>query len=524
MPRTTTPKISLADMLDNVIDGLAESVTSIYSYVPHPKQKLFHCSTLEEKLFIGGNRSGKTVANVIECIWRITKSHPWRPELNQIEGEIRGRLVCVSFVDGLEKIILPLFKKWMPKKFLKGRSWDKSYNKYLRTLTLEDGSFIEFMSYDQELEKFAGTSRHFVSFDEEPPKSVWEECLMRLIDTDGDWWISMTPVEGLTWVFDLIYQPWEEGNRPETLVLQVSMDDNPHLVQSAKEKVLRNLSTDEDKEARKEGSFLQIKGLVYKRFDPHVHKRKEFKLDSSMRIYTSLDTGWRHPAAWLWHAVERSGHITTFHEIIESERTVESLSAEVKDFEKTVLAPLGLETYVRTGDPAMLQVKEHVGTSIIQEYAKHGIYIGVEGVPKGPGSVDIGVIKLEQYMTTIVHGRPLWGYVNTPEREAKFNKGCPILEKQLKNLRWEKFESKKLEYKNAPKTTIHKLDDDGPDSLRYFVTLMDDLTPERVKDLQRDPNLLPSVPYYIPYDTQTSSNSDYQTYEGSIYSALEGGY
>lgn len=524
MPRAVTPKISLAEMLDNVVDGLAESVTSIYSYVPHPKQKTFHCSTLEEKLFIGGNRSGKTVANVIECIWRITKSHPFRPELNEIEGEIRGRLVCVSFVDGLEKIILPLFKKWMPRKFLKSRSWDKSYNKYLRTLTLEDGSFIEFMSYDQELEKFAGTSRHFVSFDEEPPRSVWEECLLRLVDTDGDWWISMTPVEGLTWVFEIIFQPWEEGARPQTLVLIVSMDDNPHLTERGKNKILNNIIDEADREARKEGAFVQIKGRVYKNFDPHVHKREGFKLDHTMRIYTSLDTGWRHPAAWTWHAVERTGHITTFHEIIESERTVESLAKEVKDFEQQILRPLGLEVYVRTGDPAMLQVKEHVGTSIIQEYAKHDIFIGVEGVPKGPGSVDIGVIKFEQYMTTIIHGRPLWGYTDTPEFEDKFRKGCPKLAKQMKNLRWEKFESKKMEQKNAPKTTIHKVDDDGPDSVRYLITLMDDLTPETLADLQRDPNLLPSVPYYSPFDTQMNTTDDYRTYEGSIYSGLEGGY
>lgn len=523
MPRAITPQFSLADMLDSVVDGLAESVTSIYSYVPHEKQKIFHCSTLEEKLFIGGNRSGKTVANVIECIWRITKTHPFRPELNDIEGEIRGRLVCVSFVDGLEKIILPLFKKWMPKKFLKGRSWDKSYNKYLRTLTLEDGSYVEFMSYDQELEKFAGTSRHFVSFDEEPPRSVWEECLLRLVDTDGDWWISMTPVEGLTWVFELIYQPWEEGQRPETLVLQVSMDDNPHLLAKAKSKILKNIADDSDREARKEGSFVQIKGLVYKRFDPHVHKRKDFRLQRGMRIFTSLDTGWRHPAAWLWHAVEHSGHITTFHEIIESERTVESLAAEVHAFEKAILRPLGIEVYVRTGDPAMLQTKEHTGTSIVGEYAKHDIFIGVEGVPKGPGSVDIGVTKLEQYMTTIVHGRPLWGYTNTPEKEAKFNKGCPILERQMKNLRWEKYDSKKLEQKKALKTTIDKKEDDGPDSLRYFITLQDDLTPQRIADLQRDPGLLPSVPYYEPFDRGAAQFSgNYVTHEGSVYSGLEG--
>jgi len=511
MPRAVTPKLSLADMLDGVIDGLADSVTSIYSYVPHEKQKQFHCSTLEEKLFIGGNRSGKTVANVIECIWRLTKSHPFRPDLNEIEGEIRGRLVCVSFVDGLEKIILPLFKKWTPKKFLIQRSWDKSYSRYLRTLTFADGSFIEFMSYDQELEKFAGTSRHFTSFDEEPPRSVWEECLMRLIDTDGDWWISMTPVEGLTWVFEIIYQPWQDGERPETLVLQVSMDDNPHLTQSGKDKILKNISNDDDREARKEGSFIQIKGLVYKNFDPHVHKRDKFRLNNTMRIFTSLDTGWRHPAAWLWHAVEPSGHITTFHEIIMSERTVESLAKEVKQYEKATLGPLGMEVYVRTGDPAMLQTKEHTGTSIVGEYSKHGIYIGVEGVPKGPGSVDIGVTKLEQYMTTIIAERPLWGYYDTP-----------ILEKQMKNLRWEKYDSKKLEYKKAPKTTIEKRDDDGPDSLRYFITLQDDLTPDKLADLQRNPQLIPSVPYHNPFAEPIGASNDYQTFEGSIFYGLEG--
>lgn len=522
MPRAVTPKLSLADMLDSVVDGLADSVTSIYSYIPHEKQKQFHCSSLEEKLFIGGNRSGKTVANVIECIWRITKSHPFRPELNEIEGEIRGRLVCVSFVDGLEKIILPLFKKWIPKKYLIARSWDKSYNRYLRTLTMADGSYIEFMSYDQELEKFAGTSRHFVSFDEEPPRSVWEECLLRLVDTDGDWWISMTPVEGLTWVFEIIYQPWQEGNRPETLVLQVSMNDNPHLTQRGKDKILKNLADDGDREARQEGSFLQIKGLVYKTFDPHVHKRDKFRLNSNMRVWTSLDTGWTHPAAWLWHAVEPSGHITTFHEIVESERTVESLAEEVLRFEREVLKPLGIEVYARTGDPAMLQTKEHTGTSIVGEYSRHGIYIGVEGVPKGPGSVDIGVIKLTQYLNTVVAGRPLWGYVNTPEREAKFNKGCPILEKQMKNLRWEKYESKKMDQKKAPKTTIDKKNDDAPDSLRYFITLQDDLTPEKVTDLQRSPQLLPSVPYHNPIAEPIGASNDYQRFEGSIYYGMEG--
>ena len=498
-------------MLDSVVEQLDDSKTSSFSYVPHEKQKEFHCSVEQEKLFIGGNRSGKTVANILECIWRITKTHPFRQDLNEIEGPIRGRLVCVSFVDGLQKIILPLFKAWMPKKFLIGRSWDKSYNNYLRTLSLADGSFIEFMSYDQELEKFAGTSRHFVSFDEEPPKTVWEECLLRLVDTDGDWWISMTPVEGLTWVYEEIYQPHKEGNRPWTLVLQVSMDDNPHLMDKAKMRILRNLSSDSDRAARKEGSFVEIKGKVYKTYDPHIHRRESFTLTPDMRIYTSLDTGWAHPAAFLWHAVlpeARGGHIVTFHEIVESELTVEAMAQRVHEYEKAVLGPLGMEVYVRTGDPAMLQTKEHTGTSIVGEYAKHEIYIGVEGVPKGPGSVDIGVIKMTQYLNTVVGKHPLWTHHDTP-----------ILEKQMTNLRWEKYDSKKLEYKKAPKTTIEKKNDDAPDSLRYFITLMDDLTPERVTHLQRNPDLLHSVPYANPI---AQPFPEYNQYSGSILYGIEG--
>lgn len=508
MPPQKKKGLDLGAMLTSVVEQLDDSKLSSFSYEPHEKQKEFHCSILQEKLFIGGNRSGKTVGNILECIWRITKTHPFRPELNEITGPIRGRLVCVSFVDGLQKIILPLFKAWIPKKFLIGRSWDKSYNNYLRTLTLVDGSFIEFMSYDQELEKFAGTSRHFVSFDEEPPKSVWEECLMRLVDTDGDWWISMTPVEGLTWVYEEIYRPWKDGERDWTLVLQVSMDDNPHLLDTAKARILRNMSNDADRAARKEGSFVEIKGLVYKTYDEHIHVRESFQLNDRMRIYTSLDTGWTHPAAWLWHAVSPSGHIVTFHEIVESERTVESLAKEVHEYERATLGPLGMETFVRTGDPAMLQTKEHTGTSIVGEYSKHDIFIGVEGVPKGPGSVDIGVIKMTQYLNTTVGGFPLWTC-----------HGTPILARQMKQLRWEKYDSKKLEYKKAPKTTIDKKHDDAPDSLRYFITLMDDLTPDVVAGLQRNPDLVHSVPYSSPV---VPPMPVYNQYSGSILYGIEG--
>ena len=51
------------------------------------------------------------------------------------------------------------------------------------------------MSSDQDLQKFAGTSRHFVHFDEEPPEPVYEECRARLVDTNGD--IGLSHPDGI---------------------------------------------------------------------------------------------------------------------------------------------------------------------------------------------------------------------------------------------------------------------------------------------------------------------------------------
>ena len=43
-------------------------------------------------------------------------------------------------------------------------------------------SRIGFKSCDQGREKFQGSSLDFVWFDEEPPKDIYEECKMRVLD------------------------------------------------------------------------------------------------------------------------------------------------------------------------------------------------------------------------------------------------------------------------------------------------------------------------------------------------------
>ena len=42
---------------------------NIYAYKPHPKQVKFHSLPHKERLFVAGNRSGKSLASVVEGIW-----------------------------------------------------------------------------------------------------------------------------------------------------------------------------------------------------------------------------------------------------------------------------------------------------------------------------------------------------------------------------------------------------------------------------------------------------------------------
>ena len=137
---------------------------------------------------------------------------------------------------------------------------------------------------------------------------------------------------------------------------------------------------------------------------------------------------------------------------------------------KQLEAELGIVTDLRTGDPAMRQRNAVTGTNILQEYAKHGLYIGVEGVPH---EVEIGLDIMHSYFkprdtgSFWGHGRPKWviAYV------------CINFIKELKKLRYASYDSQKAAYDKNKQEIVHKKDDHAFDSARYFATLMPNLAP-----------------------------------------------
>lgn len=250
MAKGLTPNEAMLRMAEMLKEG--SRAPNIGKYKPHEKQYQFHSSRKKKKLYIGGNRSGKTTGGVTEAIWRATCTHPYRPELNAL-GPTRGRVVAVDFLKGVDQIIIPQYKQWVKPSMLRGGSWHTAWESQAKVLTFANGSTIEFMSYEQGLDKFAGTSRHWIHFDEEPPKTIWTECLARLVDTNGEYWITMTPVEGITWIYDDLYEPNVDLPQVEKQVeiIQINTLENPYLSEEGVQNLMDSMDEEDTVTDRK---------------------------------------------------------------------------------------------------------------------------------------------------------------------------------------------------------------------------------------------------------------------------------
>lgn len=462
-----------ADMLLQLGEKLRANAKrpNIYGYVPHAKQLKFHESQKRRRLYIGGNRSGKTTGGIIEDIWWALGEHKFR---STPEPPIRGRITSVSFTDGIEAVIIPELSRWIPIGRLKGGSWYTAYDKSERVLTFANGSFIELRSYDQDVEKFAGTSRHFIHMDEEPPKDIYNECMARLVDTGGSAWLTMTPLDGMTWVFDDLYEPAIAGDNPLIDVITVEMGENPHLNEGEVDLYLGSLDENERK-ARGKGEFVQMGGLVYKMFSDEIHVIDEFEVPKDWLWVGSMDHGLNSPTAWLHQAVDREGTAFTVWEHYKRNMMVnEHAQIVLKHFGELGRSP---DYYV--GDPSIRNRNPITGTSIHQEYTSFGVPIIL-----GNNDVQAGLQKVSRYLT------PFPTLDGTKRPRLYVTRNCTETIKEYHRYRWKTYISKKVEANRSAPDTPNQKDDHAMDSTRYFIMSQPDLVADQPASSEQVRNLL----------------------------------
>lgn len=447
MPRKEQSKIQdTKSALRTLAEGVRGQVLrpNIYGYTPHEKQVEFHSSSARKRLFLGGNRSGKTVGGATESVQWLIGKHKY---LQTPPPPVRGRCVSVDFINGVEKIVKPEVARWMPASELAGNSWEKAFNKELRILTLKNGSTLEFMSMDQDVDKFAGTSRHFIWFDEEPPRDVYIECLQRLLDTGGSFWITMTPVDGMSsWIYDDLYLKSKEET--DIKVVEVQMEDNPHLNWGDANVLLSGL-TEEELEARKKGKFIQIGGLIYKMWNPSIHVIDEISIPESWMVVAGMDHGFSNATAWLWAGINEDGRVVVFDEYYKTGEIIRTHAEEVH----RINTEHGRYPDYNVGDPSIRNTDPITGTSVLLEYMEYGIPIVL-----GNNDQKAGINRVARYLTGI-NGVP----------QLFVTRNCVNLIREIGRLRWAAWANRKSREDKNKKEEQHKKDDHAADALRYLI-------------------------------------------------------
>lgn len=438
---------------------------------PSPSQRDLFIGMLTHMISIagGGNRGGKTFCMflVLICLM-LGRDHPMVAcflELNRIPPELvplgPGHVFLVARSAAQSRkhhrpaidSLLPPERKWIHKNSLSEAFVEVGCPGY------DKPGRMEFMSIDQDEDKYRGIEGRGVGIDEEPTgeegKKKFTESCRAVSGMGGHVIIAATAQDGETWMVEMAKDPDQcfSGNVDALL---------NYLVQST-DGLLKNLKrmTPHERLTRRFGIATSKAGGIYPEFAIgdrdrwgryHVCEPFEDGIPADWPRFIAADFGLKNPTAVVWGAVGDDGTVYIYREWVESGLTwaqhadkLHELMDHRKD-EKGVWRTRGKEEdgtewcgeviQAGWGDPG-----EPDG---IRQWSRSGI-----PVRRAHNSVDPGIDCVRDFMRV------------QPDERSRFKvwSTCPKTVKCLQDYRWN-------EKMRAP--TPLKKDDHEADAVRYL--------------------------------------------------------
>jgi hypothetical protein len=464
------------ELLSQANDAAEEN--PLHRYVPLPQQEVFHRTRVKTKAFVGGNRSGKSTATVIDCLvnaidYDEVPEHLLPYRIWPKGTKFKCRFITPDYGKPYQSL-LETIQMWVPPSQLLGGDWEKAHKDKDHVVRFANGSIFDFMTTEQPPSKHGGSARHRIVWDEEPPDTedgerIYTQARMRIADYHGDMLWGFTPIsEHLGWVFDEIHeQAVEDGeqiaekvwlNQEQGLLLvQASIYENTHLSEEGREDAISGIRGGQ-RAAVTEGTFTNAKGLVYETFDPEVgglhvvdEKWIDRELVSHLEHLDGIDPG-QVETAVLFAGVDRHGRMIVYDELTLSGRTAIPEYAAEKI--ATVREGWGLPEVSRYTiiDPAARSRDLATGERVGEAWITAGI-----PVVYGKNDVEAGVMEIERRLNHLIDdgedGRKPFPLILISSR-------CVGLIRQLRK------------YRKKPKEDgsfgVVKKDDHKPDALRYI--------------------------------------------------------
>lgn len=315
----------------------------LYFYRPHPKGATFHRNRAAKRFFLGGNRSGKSEAGVVETAsyalgyrpWMLRELNlpvpekPWaRPDglppeaLTFNTANIRTPVpLDVHIITGLPlkkgigEIIHPKIRAYLGPCIAKERI---GHGGTVAEIILKNKSRIVLSGAEQDAMAFEGTNYGFIHMDEPVPRTIWPGIMRSTVDQAAPVICTFTPLgANAAWLFhDFV----AAADGQKVWAQYVSIFDNPYLPPEAIEEFLNDPTlSDSEKEARIYGRFSMLSDRIYTQFSDDVHIIQPLLPPADWVHGMVVDPHQVRPWAIAYFAVSPRGDIVFYREWPEQE-------------------------------------------------------------------------------------------------------------------------------------------------------------------------------------------------------------
>lgn len=379
----------------------------LYYYEPNAKVQAFHESRKRVRVLSGGNRSGKSHANVAEACAYTLGYRPWHlrqlglpipPDPWQRPAELPHGALCFnqlgirvpvpnevfivtgqSMKKGIGETLYPKIKQLIGP-FITNEHM--AHSGVPADIELKNGSRIIFGSAEQGPLSFESTNYTFSAIDEPVPRRVYTGISRGSIDQYAPIIMTFTPLGAWAgWIFRDIYSPAVRADHPQIDVFEMSIFDNKYLTPEAIAAFAEDPALSQmEKEARLYGRFPHLADVVYPNFREEIHVIKPFMVPRDWFHGMVVDPHSIKPWAILYFAISPLGDVyvhkewpfTDFTRIPRDPRSIKDYALLIRELDGDL--PIQTRLMDPNYGPAQTQIRGRFIPSVRDDLELYGLH------------------------------------------------------------------------------------------------------------------------------------------------------
>ena len=303
------------------------------------KHMLFFEAGLDhyERLFLAGNRVGKSFSGLFEDTCHLTGLYPKWWKGRRFDNPVKMWIATPTSEktrDALQKELIGHLNDYgtgfIPRHLIletasgNAGTMKAGVSKALDTVMIKHvsggNSLLKFKSFKEGVLSFESESIDVVHLDEEPPLEIWASCIARTMTQNGLVYLTETPLLGMTPILTELM----ERNK-NCKVIQATWDDAPHLTTEQKDRLWESIPAYQ-RDARSKGVPALGAGAIYPISDEEIWV-DDFPIPDHWPRIRGMDTGWNWTSG-CWLCYDPDTNTKYIYATYKSNRTEMAINAQ----------------------------------------------------------------------------------------------------------------------------------------------------------------------------------------------------